>query len=95
MEVLESYTKEDTKVIKPPNDFKSGTEFSNLKLLWLQELTSGNTQLDLSDVIYMDTGTMRYIFDIMSSFSKITPPRSEHVVNRYNDWLDSKKGLSK
>jgi hypothetical protein len=43
----------------------------------------------------MDSHGFRLIFDNLSIFTKITPPKSSHIIEMYDMWLDSKKGLKK
>lgn len=65
----------------------------------LEELTKNYPQekhhLDMSNVNFMDSMGFRVIFNLLPVFPKVTPPKSELVIKWYNEWLDSKKGLSK
>ena len=85
------------KMLKPPSDFhagkSSGPDFK--KILKTLDYPKKRYGLDLSDVIFMDTYTFRLVFDYMSKFDKIIPPKSDHVVMVYDIWVDSKKGLKK
>jgi hypothetical protein len=51
--------------------------------------------LDLSEVEYADSMGFRLLFDFLSVFTEIIPPKNRRIVEDYNTWLDSKKGLSK
>jgi hypothetical protein len=88
-------------LIKPPNDFHAGTKILDIKKEWdlyrKDYFTSGpyDYHLDLSEVIYMDSASFRLVFDYLPIFKKVTPPKSTYVIEMYNMWLDSKKGLKK
>lgn len=86
------------KMIRPPKDFHAGTAI--LKTIKeFEEATKDYpyTQcgLDLSDVIYMDSHSFRVVFNFLSKFPVVIPPKDPHIIDMYNIWLDSKKGLSK
>lgn len=86
------------RVITPPADFKSGTEANLFRTMLEVESKNYPVQkfsLNLSDVFYMDSDTFRIIFDYMYMFSEVIPPKKQHVIDMYNDWLDSKKCLAK
>lgn len=81
--------------IKPPNDFHAGTGASAFKIKLDQEIKQHDVTLDLSDVLYMDSFTFRIVFDFLSRLEKVIPPKNQHIIDNYNLWLDSKKGLTK
>lgn len=85
-------------VIKPPNDWHAGTEIIKFREMLKEkalEYPQKQFTLDLSDVEYMDSFSFRVAFDFLSIFSIVIPPRNQHIINMYNIWVDSKKGLSK
>ena len=86
-------------IVKPPSDFHAGVKSRDFNRYTLEMIGAGgpsiNYTLDLSDVIYMDTRTFRIVFNLMPSFETIIPPKSEKVIERYDFWVDSKKGLKK
>lgn len=85
-------------IIKPPNNFHAGTDITKLRKEWGEKRkTYPQNQfiLDLSDVIYMDSSSFRVVFDFLPMFGVVIPPRNFHIIEMYNMWLDSKKGLSK
>lgn len=43
----------------------------------------------------MDTEAFRFVFDNLPRFTKVIPPKSNVVIDKYNSWLDTKKGLEK
>lgn len=87
-------------LVKPPNDFHAGTKIVEMKKLWdfyriSYHHGTDKYHLDLSEVIYMDSASFRLVFDYLPIFTKVTPPNSKFVIEMYDMWLDSKKGLSK
>lgn len=85
------------KTYKAPQDIYAGNALSIKKEFKMitKNYPQEKYHLDLSDVTFMDSFGCRVIFDYWSKFPKITPPKSEHVIELYDTWLDSKKGLSK
>ena len=84
------------KMIKPPNDFHAGSTFEFFKIELAQAVyLHEEVCLDLSEVIYMDTDSFRLVFDFMPRLKRIIPPKDRWSIKRYDEWLDSKKGLSK
>lgn len=84
--------------IKPPNDFHAGTAIIEMHKNWSEKrktYPSNQYLLDLSDVVFMDSHSFRIVFNFLPMFSKVIPPRNNHIVEMYDAWLDSKKGLSK
>ncbi len=90
--------KENT-IIKPSDHFHAGTESRDFERYTLERMGGSGPSvkytLDLSDVIYMDTMTFRIVFNLMPQFETIIPPESKMVIERYDLWLDFKKGLKK
>ena len=83
-------------VIKPDNDFRSGRQLQLLyKKVRTVDRAGKKMTLDLSEVIFMDSSLFRFVLNTLPRYDKVIPPTSEHVITRYNDWLDSKKGLCK
>ena len=85
-------------IIKPPEQFRAGTEstlFREMLKTKLSYYPSKQFCLDLSDVDYMDTFTFRIVFDFLSKFTEVIPPKNERVIEIYDIWVDSKKGLKK
>lgn len=81
----------------PPKELRGGTQIQETRKQFemiTKNNPHANLHLDLSGVEYMDTTGFRLIFDFKSSFSKITPPIN-HIVEMYDFWVGSKKGLSK
>jgi len=66
-----------------------------LSLDYCLSQTDRQVSLDLSDVVYMDTTGFREVFNRLPHLYRVVPPRDPHTIERYNEWLDSKKGLSK
>ena len=86
------------KMIKPPNDFHMGTDLVTfIKILKEETKLYPQVQvgLDLSEVVCMDSGSFRVVFDFLSKFPVVIPPKDPHIIEMYDMWLDSKKGLSK
>ena len=83
-------------LIKAPKDFRCGVESVKFEHS-LNSLvnTFDDIVLDLSEVEFMDSFTFRIVFDFFPDVKKIIPPKNKHTIDRYNDWLDSKKGLLK
>jgi len=85
-------------IIKPPRDWHAGTEIVKFREMLkekVKEYPQKQYTLDLSDVWYMDSFSFRIVFDFLSIFSVVIPPKDEHIIFMYNQWLDSKKGLNK
>lgn len=87
-------------LIIAPKEIRSGTEIHKFRSqldIYRKEYYLGNNKyhLDMSDVIFMDSTGFRTIFDFLPIFTKVTPPKSQWVIETYNLWLDSKKGLEK
>lgn len=78
--------------VKPPNDFKAGKTVSNFDgyVEYAYEQCNELT-LDLSDVIYMDSASFRWVFENSPKFKKIIKPKSKWVVETYNVWIEGKK----
>lgn len=82
--------------VKPNPDFKSGQTLSNFdSYVEYAYENSDYLTLDLSDVIYMDSGSFRWVFENSNKFKKILYPKSEYVINNYNLWVESKKWKTK
>jgi hypothetical protein len=87
-------------IIKAPNEIRGGTkiiEFERFLNTCQFAYFNGyeKYELDLSDVIFMDSSGFRLIFNFLPIFNKVIPPKNQHIIDMYNFWLDSKKGLSK
>lgn len=87
------------KQLKPDNEFRAGRNILEFRHK-IQEETKDYPQcedicLDLSDVIFMDSFSFRLVFDFLPKFKKVIPPKNKHIVELYDQWLDSKKGLAK
>ena len=85
-------------ILKAPSEFRAGSGI----VMFREELIKATSTypedkvcLDLSDVVFMDSFSFRLVFDFMPKLPKIIPPRSLHVIESYNDWLNGKKGLCK
>jgi hypothetical protein len=89
--------KEINMIIKPKEtQVRGGTAIITfLKEVDLAISEGSEITLDLSEVPYMDTTGFRAVFDRLPKFKKVIPPKNQHIVDMYNTWLDSKKGLSK
>ena len=89
--------KEINMIIKPKEtQVRGGTAIITfLKEVDLAISEGSEITLDLSEVPYMDTTGFRAVFDRLPKFKKVIPPKNQHIVDIYNTWLDSKKGLSK
>lgn len=90
----------DYVTIKAPSELRAGNNIDVMRhqLSGLERNYYSSDikyHLDLSEVIFMDSSGFRLVFDYLSIFSKVTPPKDTHIVELYNTWLDSKKGLSK
>lgn len=85
--------------IVAPSEIRRGTDVSFITILknCAHDYYQNGIKyhLDMSDVIFMDSHGFRLIFDYLSVFPKITPPKDTHIIEMYNIWLDSKKGLTK
>ena len=85
-------------ILKPDNEFRAGTRIGEFAKL-LEESTAGyplsQTTLDLSEVIYMDSFSFRLVFNYLPKLTAVVPPKNQQVIDMYNFWLDSKKGLAK
>jgi len=89
---------ESPEVIKPPDDFHAGSKIDLFRrdLEERRKVYPGRQYtLDLSDVVFMDSFSFRVVFDFLPMFGVVIPPRSKKVIEMYDLWLDSKKGLSK
>ena len=85
-------------VLKPEPQFHGGQSGQDFKVLLKEKLKDYPEKkfiLDLSEVVFMDTYTFRLVFDNLPKFNEIIPPKDSWVIDRYDEWLDSKKGLSK
>jgi hypothetical protein len=85
-------------MLKPDDQFhagKSGQEFKEILASKLKNYPYEKFGLDLSDVSYMDTYSFRLVFDSLPKFSVVIPPKASKVVEMYDLWVDSKKGLKK
>lgn len=85
-------------IVKMPPEFRAGTNLTEIKKDWTEKrkhYPDYQYTLDLSDVIYMDSMSFRLVFDFLPMFTKVIPPKSQQIIDWYNEWLDSKKGLSK
>jgi hypothetical protein len=82
---------------KPPtNELRGGTDIGHFLHALDIAIAQGNkVTLDLSEVRYMDTTGFRAVFDRLPKLSGLIPPLESHIVDMYNSWLDSKKGLTK
>lgn len=88
----------EMRVIKPPPDFSAGTATSGFVSCLEKELRKNKKTefcLDLSEVLYMDTFSFRAVFNLLPMITQVIPPKDQHIVEIYNLWLDSKKGLKK
>ena len=81
----------------PPHQIHGGNRREVEKLFETMTVNYPDTKvhLDLSQVDYMDTAGFRLVFNYLSKFPKVTPPKSEKVIEMYDLWVDSKKGLKK
>lgn len=85
-------------IIKPPVEIRAGSDIVIIRKQWGEKrITYPQSQftLDLSEVVYMDSYGFRLIFDFLSMFGEVIPPKDPHIIEMYNLWLDSKKGLFK
>lgn len=86
--------------LKVIGELRAGVDIPGLRTSWdhyrfLKYDQPLAINLDLSEVIFMDSFGFRMIFDYLDIFTKVTPPKCQHVVEQYNAWLDSKKSLKK
>lgn len=78
------------------NEFRGGVWLGAFFQTVDESLKQGNLiTLDLTEVTFMDTDGYRAIFDYLPRLHRLVPPADSHITERYNDWLDSKKGLCK
>jgi hypothetical protein len=84
------------KEIRPPNYFHRGN-IETVAASWDDAFKDSGPDyvLNLYDVVCMDAGSFRLVFNYLSKFKKVIPPKNKHLVDLYDMWLDSKKGLSK
>jgi hypothetical protein len=86
------------KMIKAPAEFRAGTailEFIKLLEEETKDYPQTRVGLDLSEVVYMDSHSFRVVFNFLSKLPVVIPPKSQHIIDMYNTWLDGKKGLRK
>lgn len=87
-----------SKTIAPPDRFHGGFDLHVFRT-YLETTFKKNPNiqytLDLSEVEFMDTSAFRVVFDFLPKFKKVIPPTQPHIIEVYNVWLDSKKGLYK
>lgn len=82
--------------LSPDPEFRAGTRILEFTQIIEREVELGSLlTLDLSNVVYMDSASFRLVFDLLPQIQKLIPPPNPHIVMMYNQWLDSKKGLSK
>lgn len=82
-------------VIKPAfNELRGGTFILTFRNK-LSGLNTTDNTLDLSDIVFMDSTGFRLVFDFLPKFRSVVPPKNPHIIEMYNVWLDSKKGLTK
>lgn len=89
---------EDIEIYKAPSELRAGTEIVKIRKQWSAMRAyypSSQYTLDLSEVIYMDPYGFRLIFDFLSIFGQVIPPKDTNLIEMYDLWLDSKKGLNK
>lgn len=90
--------KKEIEVVKPPPEIRSGTDLASIRQSWSEKskaYPATQYTLDLSDVVFMDSAGFRLIFDYLSIFGEVIPPKDPHIIGMYDMWLDSKKGLKK
>lgn len=85
-------------IIKPPSELRAGQDIVGIRKSWEEKRKNypqSQFTLDLSEVVYMDSYGFRLVFDFLSMFGVVVAPKDTHIIEMYDFWLDSKKGLKK